>query len=334
LIAKTKKHASATRAATKRLGGARFPIKSASFSGHESFPLRFSWLKKGFDGLAGNPAFFSSPTAMVEMGTGKNMVRAIRHWGIAVQAWKEMQGSRGRDLEATTFGRRLLAEPDGWDPFLEDQATVWLLHWQIVTNLYRATTWAWMFSRPGGGRFSKDEVLGELESRAVDFGVKKSTRSSLKRDLDVFVNTYLRTSARRGDLTEDALDCPLRQLGLLRPGSERGSYEFTSGRRESLPNGVFTYAVLDFVHRVSADSDQRERRAPTYSMDSLMYDPLSPGRVFQLGEEELAIRLTDVSELTDDAIRFDETAGLRQLIVRAEAPALLTVLDRVYEGRR
>ena len=42
----------------------------------------------------------------------------------------------------------LKAQP-GWaglDPYLEDPATLWLLHWQIASNLGRATTWFWTFS--------------------------------------------------------------------------------------------------------------------------------------------------------------------------------------------
>jgi len=54
-----------------------------SFSGHETFPLRFNWLKKGIDAAAEDPEIFNSDRAIAEFGVGKNMVRAIRHWGLA-----------------------------------------------------------------------------------------------------------------------------------------------------------------------------------------------------------------------------------------------------------
>ena len=63
------------------MAGSNF-IEHASFSGHESFALRYLWLKKGYDALADNPEFFQRDDAMVILGVGKNMVRSIRHWGL------------------------------------------------------------------------------------------------------------------------------------------------------------------------------------------------------------------------------------------------------------
>ena len=42
------------------------------FSGHESFPCKSLWLKKGYDFIVhGNN--FSSPDAVIQLGVGKNM---------------------------------------------------------------------------------------------------------------------------------------------------------------------------------------------------------------------------------------------------------------------
>ncbi|RYE14072.1 MAG: DUF4007 family protein [Rickettsiales bacterium] len=48
-----------------------------NFSGHETFTFRYPWLKKGVDGLKGNPGIFQSDDAIVELGVGKNMVSSI-----------------------------------------------------------------------------------------------------------------------------------------------------------------------------------------------------------------------------------------------------------------
>ena len=53
------------------------------FSGHESFPLRYPWLKKGFDAVAADAGAFLRDDAVATLGVGKNMVRAIRHWCLA-----------------------------------------------------------------------------------------------------------------------------------------------------------------------------------------------------------------------------------------------------------
>ena len=49
------------------------------FSGHESFHCRNVWLKKGYDFLYLKHKF-SEPSAVVNLGVGKNMVSAINFW--------------------------------------------------------------------------------------------------------------------------------------------------------------------------------------------------------------------------------------------------------------
>ena len=55
-------------------------------SGHETFPIRYGWLKKAFDavqeseGQEDNRYVFSGPEAIARFGVGKNMVGSMRHW--------------------------------------------------------------------------------------------------------------------------------------------------------------------------------------------------------------------------------------------------------------
>ena len=58
----------------------KFNPKTISFGRHETFPLRYSWLTKGFQALISNQNIFSSDEATVELGVGKNMVKSIRFW--------------------------------------------------------------------------------------------------------------------------------------------------------------------------------------------------------------------------------------------------------------
>ncbi len=109
-----------------------------SFSGHETFPFRYPWLKKGFDAVRQDASVFLRDDAITTPGVGKNMVRSIRHWCLAAGVVPEERPGRG-PWRPTNLGTRLLAE-DGLDPYLEDPATLWLLHWQIASNRVRATT--------------------------------------------------------------------------------------------------------------------------------------------------------------------------------------------------
>lgn len=89
------------------------------FSGHESFPCKSLWLKKGYDFVA-NKNDFNSPDAVITLGVGKNMVASIRFW---LRAF----GITDNDA-LTELGNYLFDESKGKDKYLEDIATLWLLH--------------------------------------------------------------------------------------------------------------------------------------------------------------------------------------------------------------
>ena len=82
-----------------------------SFSGHETFPLRLNWLKKAVDAVGKKNTIFHSDTAIVEFGVGRNMVRAIRHWGLATEVIEPDTDSKERNaIRASELGTYLLGE--------------------------------------------------------------------------------------------------------------------------------------------------------------------------------------------------------------------------------
>jgi hypothetical protein len=58
------------------------PEAPPKFAGHETFTLRYGWLKKAVDATLDRQDIFLQDDALVTLGVGKNMVRAIRHWGL------------------------------------------------------------------------------------------------------------------------------------------------------------------------------------------------------------------------------------------------------------
>ena len=79
--------------------------------------------------MKGNPRCFELDEAPVRLGVGKNMVHAIRYWLRAAR----MARMTPEGMLATALGDRLLSE-DGWDPYLEDEGTLWLIHWLLAAN--------------------------------------------------------------------------------------------------------------------------------------------------------------------------------------------------------
>ena len=80
-----------------------------SFSGHETFPLRFNWLKKGVDSASDDPEIFNADRAIAQFGVGKNMVRAIRHWGLACGTLEDHPDAGG-GYRPTEFGLRVFGK--------------------------------------------------------------------------------------------------------------------------------------------------------------------------------------------------------------------------------
>lgn len=304
------------------------PFQSLSFAGHESFPPRSLWPKKAYDAASSDPEFFAHEDAMVALGVGKNMVRAIRHWGLSFGILEEEPDSRGRKVRTTAFGDAVFG-PDGFDPFLEDAATLWWLHWRLATNLDRSTAAAWLFARPRGGRFSRDELMTELEGVVREQGARAVPRSSIKRDVDVLLRVYARAQGSRVTkgvgLDEDTLDSPLCALGLVRAGVERGTFELVVGPHPTLPDAVLAASVVEFA-------ETRRGGARTVPLHTLLYAPLSPGRVFRLTEDTLAARLVRIEAAGQ--LRFDETAGLRQVMLSDSAQDPMAILgDHYLSGR-
>lgn len=280
------------------------------FSGHETFPFRYPWLKKGFDAVLADAGVFLRDDAITTLGVGKNMVRSIRHWCLAAGVLEESdQGG----LRPSPFGTALLAD-DGLDPYLEDPASLWLLHWQIATNRFRCTTWFWAFSYFHEPEFTREALASALFRWTQTLPGKQVAESSVKRDVEVFLRTYLASRQGRGDKAEDSLDCPLVDLGLItQPGGVQ-TFQFQRGRQQTLPDGVLLYATLAFWE---ANAPQ----AGTLAIADLARQPGSPGRVFKIDESSLVERLEGVERQTGEAISFGETAGLRQLYRREKMDA-------------
>src|SRR5436309_3158224 len=85
-----------------------------TFSGHETFVLRYGWLKKAYEAVAEDPAVFSGDGAIVRLGVGKNMVRSIRYWALATGIVEEEPQTRGLRLRPAHFGDFLFGAA-GWD---------------------------------------------------------------------------------------------------------------------------------------------------------------------------------------------------------------------------
>jgi len=291
-------------------------LETPSFAGHESFPLRYAWLPKAVAHCRRRPGAFSDEeAAMVDLGVGKNMVRAIRHWGLACGVLEPVPipNKRGAGVQPSQFGEAVLGER-GIDPYLEDTGTLWLLHWKLTSNPAGPTTWYWAFNVLPELEFTKDQLLKGLADLVERKAWKRVATSTLNRDVDCFVRTYLPSRTSKRTTLEDCIDSPLVELCLLQGFDDGQSFAFERGHHATLPSEVVTYAVLEYWSMVAPHRN-------SLAFDHIAYYPQSPGRVFKLSENALMDHLENVETLTDRAIGFDTTAGLRQLLKRKDFDA-------------
>jgi hypothetical protein len=290
-----------------------------SFTGHETFPFRYTWLTKAVQCLVEYRDLFTREDATVILGVGKNMVRSIRHWSEAVGIVESP--SRG-EYQATELGNALLG-PEGWDPFLENPGTLWLLHWQLVSRWERASTWYLAFTRWAGETITRDQLVAWLMKLIEEESpTTRSTRSSLKRDVDTFLRMYTPSRPTRTRPLEETFDCPLVELGLMAQVN-RGIYKFVRGAKPTLPNEIVLYAVLDFWNRTGRDQN-------TLAFETLLYAPGGPGSGFKLSENALALQVEQFPEW--GCLRYDDTAGMRILLRSPKPISPLEVLERYYGG--
>lgn len=286
------------------------------FSGHETFPFRYGWLRKALIGTEVSSQFFARPLALVTLGVGKNMVQSIRHWGLATRILEDVSRS---EVAPTPLGQRLLQD---WDPYLEDIGSLWLVHWWLVGNPARAATWHYVFFRWSRQEFSKGELTDHLLEWAERASVR-ATRSSIERDVDCMLRTYLPGKSSKKGLSEESFDCPLVELGLLRPLQDGDRYTFVTGPKRTLPAAIFGYALVEYINAVRGD-----RR--TVALHDALYGVGSPGLAFKLSENALVELVEAVQALTGGAIELDDTAGLKQLYLREELDSA-DLLARFYE---
>jgi hypothetical protein len=301
---------------------------SYSFSGHETFPFRYGWLKKGVDVIADDAAFFLNERAMVKLGTGKNMVQSIKHWCLATNVIQERtddQAHRGQ-YEVTNLGREFFFD-DGYDPYLEDTATLWLLHWQLASNMTQATTWFWMFNLWNSVEFNKETIKREVQLWLEKQGHKAVSENTLKRDIDCFVRIYVasKQSFAKTAVLEDTLDCPLADLRLITEIEDGKTYQFQRGAQTSLPDEIFAYALTEFWNTNNETSQTK-----TIALNKIVYDEGSPGRIFKLDDDSVASRLEKIESLSDGAFSYDETAGLKQVYKRVEIEPMI-LLRKHYQ---
>lgn len=284
------------------------------FANHQTFHPRFGWVKKGYEAAQRDPNIFNEKFAPVELGVGKNMVEAIRFWALATKVIaRRPHPDRPRTsvYTPTRLGRALLDEQCGLDPYLEDSATLWMLHWHAISAQSILPVWRLMFNDFGAIEFSDSDLLQYCVDEIAATTWSQPMRSSVQKDVDCLLRMYSRRDTRGRQSLDDLLDSPFRELGLIQPspGLKRNAYRIIKGPKPSLPSAAITYACLDYLGRLGEGGR-------TITLTRLSVDPGAPGRLMKVSEQDIADAVEDSSAVVGH-LRLARPAGSRQLTISA-----------------
>jgi hypothetical protein len=281
-----------------------------TFSGHESFQCRHLWLKKGFDYIQSNKSF-SDEDAVVRLGVGKNMVASIRYW---LRAFNIIDS---KDLP-TEFGIKLLSD-DGWDPFLEDDGSLWLLHYQLIKTNF-ASIYYIIFNdfRKEKLHFNKGSFVNYLKRRKELEENLNFNEKTVADDFVVFIKMYQNDITRKRDI-EDSFSALLSDLDLLRTigGGKEEQYQIENIERDSLPIGIVLFSILD-----------NEGFGNSIGLSALENEVNSPGSIFALNRSSLQNMLIDLTK-SNKFMTFTDHAGIKELQLKSK-PNPFSILDKYY----
>lgn len=301
-------------------------LSEGYFARHETFCPRYGWLKKGFDGVLKNSHIFDEPDAIEQLGVGKNMVRAIRFWCMAFHiigpAGTSSQRRLGGSMQSNPLGNALLSD-EGWDPFLEDPASLWLLHWKLFTPPISAIAWSLTINLNLSHPFTLRGLSETLIERKNRFPIlRRYSDSSIYKDASCFIRMY--ASSGREDSEE--IECPFTDLKLLST-DERNTYQFRMDEKPTLPDMIFLAACFDYAFHTQPN-------LRSISLNKLTYEFNCPGSVFKLSETDIGHRLEKASRAMD-GVSFTESHGTRQLQFENEPESLFwQALSKYYGSDR
>ena len=282
-------------------------IERYVFSGHESFPCKTLWLKKGYDFILGNNNF-NAADAVVKLGVGKNMVASIRYWMKSFGLLKE-----GGLAEVAGL---VFADNIGMDPYVEDLGTLWLLHYLLISSR-EATLYNLLFTRFQRERriFERQHIVSFVKRYMAENGkLKNYNENTVKKDVAVLLQNYVQPM--KAQAMED-YSTLLIDLDLVRT-TDGKQYIFNQEGKRRLPPDILMYAIIE------------EKKAD----NSIDYDTLQNiGLMFCLNDMELIADLLLLQERYPDVIRYSDTAGLRQVQFLRSVESL-NVLRHYYQNEK
>jgi hypothetical protein len=288
-------------------------MNKLNFSGHESFYCRLLWLKKGYDFLKMD-CKFNQPDGVVHLGVGKNMLSAIQYW---LRAFNLIDSRKN-----PTYFADYIFNSEGKDPYIEDPATLWLLHYQLVKNNF-ASIYSLFFNefRKERLEFNREHLIGFIKRKCEEkkFSFNENT---VRKDISVFLRTYLKQKKVSNDIEENfsglLVDCELVEE-IIRAEEKTNWYRIINSEREGIPEEVILFVILD-----------NQSNVKSISFNSILSDYNSVGNIFAISNDGLTKKIESLQEKYKSIVFYND-AGIREIQFKEEIDKW-TVLDDYFNN--
>lgn len=217
------------------------------FSGHETFHCKEQWLLKGVQLLQKqtDKSFINSDNAIYELGVGNNMVRSIQYWLRSFSLIND-------DNEFTNYSEYIFLDK-GYDPYLENSSTLYILQYLLLSNKY-ASIYSLIFSEyfkdKSNLEFSEVQIIKFCKRILAENQIVRISEKTIKADFKVFIRTYV-TPIKNIKTIEDDFSTPLIGLKLISDTGKKNDlnqpiYKINKQLRKDLSEYTLAFCILDY----------------------------------------------------------------------------------------
>ena len=297
-----------------------------SFGKNETFFLKYNWTYKSLVALNQNKNFFNKTDAYLDLGVGKNMLSSIKYWMSAYEILDNKNFFYRDEVSEAIF------HPiNGLDPYLEREETLWIMHWRLSSNINDATLYYWFFNKYKNTKFTKDELIGSLNTWLNNNTAKKISPNTLDRDVNLLLKTY---TSKKDELesVEDHLENPFTNLELIYKNSDN-SYSTAYKHRDSFDYKMLTFFILillkEFNKKDLFTSKESEIVPFLELIDSSEYSSIR--NIFRLSENYLMNLIEKIALQYNKYFDISETAGQRNFVIKDNNLSILELLGDIYK---
>ena len=287
-----------------------FLNKNLVLTGHDTFQCRSLWLKKGYDFIKNNRSFKDND-AVVYLGVGKNMVSSIRFWMRSFDIIDE-------DDKLTEFGI-LLLDDTGFDPYLEDEGSLWLLHFKLVIKNY-SSIYNLLFNefRKEKIEFTKESFVKYINRKCIEFNIKEIKDNTILDDFAVMTKMYLRSDSQNKD-KEDNYSGLLTELNLLKNIGEKNDELFVieNSDKENIPYDILLYCILEAGGFESS-----------INLNKIESDFNNIGSIFGINRNGIINHINVITKHYKNIV-YSDYAGIKELQIKKKINPI-TVLEKYY----